>query len=135
MGFFARLFGVSNTKPPRQPDCWTWADGAVEVNLHLARELAEPGGAVRLEGGQLPLRLLVFRDGDGEYHVFENKCSHAGRRLDPLPGQARVQCCSVGKSIFDYAGQRISGSAKTGVRTFPLVNTGEKLIIDVSGEP
>ena len=43
MGFLARLFGVSRTKPPTDPFCWTFAAGRLEVDLGKAPELKDAG--------------------------------------------------------------------------------------------
>ena len=85
MGFWSRLLGTCRTRPA---DASAWSYGENQVLLDAARipELASPGGAVRLEGAGLPLRVLAFRDDNGVARAMHNKCTHAGRRLDPLPG-------------------------------------------------
>jgi nitrite reductase/ring-hydroxylating ferredoxin subunit len=120
MGFFKRLFGICATPPPADTGCWRFADGVVEVELARTPELAANGGAVRLEGGELPTRVLVLRGDDGALHALENKCDHAGRRLDPLAGSGQVECCSIGKSRYDYDGLLHGGMAKQAIRAFPL---------------
>jgi nitrite reductase/ring-hydroxylating ferredoxin subunit len=50
-----------------------------------------------------------MQDGSGGYRAFENKCAHAGRKLDPVPGTETVQCCSMGQLTYDYQGNVISG--------------------------
>ena len=60
---------------------------------------------------------------------MRNQCAHAKRRLDPVPGAEQVQCCSVGKSKFDYEGKVISGMAGGDVRTYPLNVEDGKLVI------
>jgi hypothetical protein len=52
-----------------------------------------------------------------------------GRRLDPLPGQARLQCCSVSKSTFAYAGDPLAGAARTALKTFAVTLAGNELTI------
>lgn len=112
MGILKRILGICETKPPLNAGCWNYSDGKVEVDLSQAPELKEKGASIRLEGGGLPARILVVCGIDGEYYAFKNKCTHFGRRLDPLPGQPQVRCCSVNKSTFDYAGEKVSGPAK-----------------------
>jgi len=118
--FFQRLFGIPATPEPGNRACWTYGDGRIFIDLSRAPELAEPGGALRLEGDSLPRRLLVVRDEQGAFHAFHNKCTHFGRRLDPVPGTQTVQCCSMGKSTFDYQGERLHGAAREGIDTFPV---------------
>lgn len=128
---FQRLLGLCATPPPRDPGCWRLENGRVVVDLGRAPELGAPDGGLRLEGGGLPQRILVVRGGDGAYRAFRNRCPHAGRRLDPVPGQGRVQCCSVGQSTFDTAGRRVSGSAKKDLPTFPVAVEGDRLVIEL----
>ena len=99
--FFLRIFGICATREPSDTECWRFADNVITVELSRAPELAEPGGAIRLEGKNLPERILVVHGEDGEYHAFLNKCVHGKRRLDPVPGTYTVQCCSVGKSNWE----------------------------------
>ncbi len=131
MEFIRRLLGLCRTPLPENPECWTFANGVLEVNLERAPELRNPGGALRLEGKALPQRVLVVRDEDGGYIAFRNACSHAGRRLDPL-SNGRVQCCSVGKSTFERDGHRISGSAKKDITVYPVERQDDRLRIPLN---
>ena len=134
MGFFAKLFGICSTPTPADGECWSWADGKVEIDLDRAAELAAPGGAMRLEGrlegGSLPRRVLVVHAEDGSYHAFPNRCTHAGhRRLDHLSGEGKVKCCSIGQSTFDYQGHRLAGSASESIEPFRVEESDGKLTI------
>ena len=129
MGLFHRIFGICRTKPPADPGCWSYAEGRVEVDRTRVRELDAPGGAVRLEGLGLPVRLLLVSDEDRAVHAFCNRCSHAGRRLDPLPGQARLECCSVGRSLFDHEGRRQRGLARKDITVYQVEVMGQKLVV------
>ena len=123
MSFFKRLLGICATQPPADGEGWHVENGQAVLNLAQLPELAHPGGAVRLEGRGLTKRVLVLRSADGELHAFLNKCTHAGRRLDPLPDGSRVQCCSVGKSTFELDGSLVSGSAKKDLTPLKLEHT------------
>ncbi|MEW5723852.1 MAG: Rieske 2Fe-2S domain-containing protein, partial [Thermodesulfobacteriota bacterium] len=109
MGLFSRLFGICKTRPPADPACWRLEEGQIEIDLAAAPELGRKGGAVRLEGSGLPERVLVFRGEDGGFYALSNRCTHMGRRLDPLPGSSQVECCSVSRSRYDYQGTRTAG--------------------------
>lgn len=126
---FQRLFGICATAKPSDDGCWAYENGSVTVDLARAPELAQTDGALRLEGKNLPVRVLVVR-GDGDtWHAFKNRCAHVGRRLDPIPGTGQVQCCSVGKSTYDAHGNVLGGSAKKGIGTFPVAVEGGRLVI------
>jgi nitrite reductase/ring-hydroxylating ferredoxin subunit len=131
MGFFKRLLGICRTEQPADAKAWKVDNGRLVLDPARLPELTGGQGAVRLEGGGLDRRVLVVRDDEGGYHAFENKCSHAGRRLDHQTGQGRVQCCSIGKSVFDFDGVRQSGSAKGPVKVLPITLEGEKLVIEL----
>jgi nitrite reductase/ring-hydroxylating ferredoxin subunit len=128
---FQRLFGKCATQEPNDPTCWTYADGRLEVDLSKARELSSPGFAIRIESKNLPDRVLVVHGDDDKYHAFLNRCTHGSRRLDPVPGAGTVQCCSVGKTTFDYSGKVLSGSGKNDITTYPVRAEEGKLIVDL----
>jgi nitrite reductase/ring-hydroxylating ferredoxin subunit len=129
-GFFQRLFGIPATPKPRLPGCWSYADGRVLIDLEKAPELARPGGALRLEGGGLPIRVLVIHGQDGAFHAFHNRCTHFGhRRLDPVPGTATIQCCSVNKSTYAYDGPRLFGPAPGPATVLPVEMEGDRLVV------
>ena len=129
MGIFSRILGLCKTKPPADPACWKFMDGKIEVDIARAPELKPRGGAVRLEGKGLPVRVLVFQGDDGGYHAVHNKCTHMGRRLDPLPGQTELECCSVNKSRFGYGGDKLNGPAKGAVTVFPVDRVDGKIVV------
>lgn len=129
MGVFARILGLCQTKPPADPACWSVDDHRVRVDLGRAPELVRQGGALRLEGKGLPMRLLVLRDELGVFHAVVNRCAHAGRRLDPIAGGAKLMCCSVGKSVFELDGHRVSGSAKNDIETLAVEQTANTLTV------
>jgi len=128
---FQRLFGICATRLPNNDDCWTYADGKITIDLARAPELEKPGSGLRIEGDNLPDRYLIVYGDDDKFHAFRNHCEHAGRRLDPVPGDEVVQCCSMGKSTYDYQGKIISGSAKDAVKTYPVEVQEGRLIISV----
>ena len=97
MGILKRIFGICDTKPPKDPKCWWFEDGKAIVDLSRARELSAGGGAIRLEDRGLPKRILVHRGADGEFRAYENICTHMGRRIDPLVAQ--LATISAGRDI------------------------------------
>ena len=128
---FQRIFGICATKQPSVEECWTFENGKIVVDLTLTPELSEKNGAIRLEKKNLPERVLVIHGEDGEYYAFKNSCTHGKRRLDPIPEIQQVQCCSVGKSVFDYNGKLISGSAKEDIVIYNVAIEDGKLVITI----
>ena len=129
LNIFQRIFGICATRRPLNEDCWTFENGKLIVDIALAPELAPHNGALRLEKKNVPERVLVIHGVDGQYYAFLNRCAHMGRRLDPVPGAQQVQCCSLGKSTYDYAGKKISGMAKENITTYTVSADGTKLLI------
>ena len=128
-----RIFGISATSKPANLECWSYSGGKLTVDLKKVPELEKPGGAIRLEGGTLPERVLVVHGENKQYHVFRNRCTHMGhRRLDLVPGTNTVQCCSVGKSTYDFDGKNVYGPAPEPVTTYPASVEGDKLIATIS---
>ena len=131
MGIFKRIFGICNT-PALDPGLWNYAEGRVTIDLGQVGELAKPGGAVRLEGQGLQKRVLVFRGDDDQFYALENRCSHAGhRRLDPAVGEGKVRCCSIGKTEFDYQGNRLAGAGQDSIRPLAVEIDGQTLVVVV----
>jgi nitrite reductase/ring-hydroxylating ferredoxin subunit len=128
---FQRILGIPATKAPADAGCWTYADGKLTIDTSRAPELSESWGAIRLEGSDLPVRVMVLRDGDGIYRAFRNQCGHAGRRLDPVPGTQQVQCCSMGKATYDYEGKVVSDSDVKPVEPYAVQTEGDTLIIEL----
>jgi len=126
---FQRVLGICATKRPSDEGCWTFENGKITVELERAPELAKRNGAVRLEKKNFPDRVLVIRGDDDQYYAFRNRCAHMKRRMDPVPGSGNVQCCSVNKSTFDYAGKKVFGPAKGDVTTYPVTEKDGTLLI------
>jgi nitrite reductase/ring-hydroxylating ferredoxin subunit len=129
--FWQRILGRCVTQVPGNADCWSFENGTLMLDLDQAPELAQPGTALRLEGKDLPKRVLVVHGDDGEYHAFCNQCGHGGRRLDPVPETSTVQCCSVGKSTYTYDGKLILGPAKRELKPFETRRNNNVLSIVV----
>ncbi|MCG8341671.1 MAG: Rieske (2Fe-2S) protein [Chlorobiales bacterium] len=128
---FQRLFGICATRRPARKDGWVLAEGKITVDLNAMPELVNKGSAVRLDGKGLGVSVLVVHGDDGEFHAFENRCTHGKRALDPVPGTETVQCCSVGTSTFNYDGSLIEGPAKGPLTVYKVDRAGETLSVTV----
>ena len=126
-----RIFGIPATKPPADAGCWVFKGDKLTIDLNRTPELSEPWGAIQVEDGEIQVKVLVFQDGEGSYRAFRNHCEHAGRKLDPVPGNKTVQCCSIGKSVYDYDGKVLSGSAEKPITQYTVKVENGKLEIQL----
>lgn len=101
--------------------------------LDRAPELLLRGGALRLESERLPDRVLVVHGVDGVYRAYRNHCACGGFRVDPVPSEEKIRCCTLMQSTFDYEGRRLSGSAKKDLDVLPVEKTEGTLRIDLRG--
>jgi len=121
------------TRTPADDSSWKVVDGkTVELTLDRLPALAEPGGAVRLEGQGLEPRLLVLHGIDGVFRAFKNNCACSGWRIDPVDGEEKVRCCTLAQSTYDYDGKRIAGPAQKDLETFAVEQDGGTLVIRLS---
>ena len=126
-GTLDRLFGISHTPELDNENAWAYADNVLTVDLAQVTDLAEINSGVQLDHDTLPEPLLIVHGDDDEFYVFVNKCPHADRKIDVIDGQ--VRCTSMGKSTFDYAGTRLSGTADSPLPTYEVARDGDTLTI------
>ena len=131
VGFFKAILGICRT-PPLDAALWTAEGNQVTIRLDMTAALIPVGGAARLEGKGLVASVLVVHAGGDEYLAFENRCTHGGRKLDPVAGKEELRCCSVNHSRFDYQGNKLSGPAEGSLKTYPVERHGEELIVTLS---
>ncbi len=128
---FQKVFGICAT-PKAEPGSWRFAGGMLVIELSRAPDLTRPGGAIRVEKGRgLPMPVLVFRDVEGRWRAVENRCAHAGRKLDPAAEANELQCCSFGKSRFDLHGHVTGGMAGKDVRVLSVEERDGRLLVQV----
>jgi nitrite reductase/ring-hydroxylating ferredoxin subunit len=132
MIWFKRFLGISSTPAPKDHACWKFSGYTIEIDLQRAPELAQPGGALRLEEKGLPQRMLVVRLANGNVRAFHNRCSHMrSRRLDPIPGTNHLCCCSRQGSRFDENGKVIKGPAHSPIAVYDVEVSGAKAFISL----
>jgi nitrite reductase/ring-hydroxylating ferredoxin subunit len=127
------MFCISMSPLPKDPGCQSATAERLEIELERAPELAAPGGALRLEGEGLPDRILVVHCTDGRFRAYRNHCACGGFRVDPVPGEEKIRCCTLMQSTYDYEGRRLSGSAKKDLDLLPLEQVEGTLKIDLTG--
>jgi nitrite reductase/ring-hydroxylating ferredoxin subunit len=126
-----RLFCIAVSPPPADPGCWEFVGDTLTITLERAPELAVRGGALRLEDARLPDRVLVIRGQDGQLRAFRNRCACGGFRIDPVPDEEKIRCCTLAQSTYDYAGSPISGPAKKKLDLLPLRAEEDRLVIEL----
>ena len=132
IGFFKAILGICDT-PPLDAALWTAEGNQVTVRLGEAAALAPAGGAVRLEGKGLASSVLIVHTDGNHYLAFENRCTHGGRKIDPIAGKEELRCCSVNHSRFDYQGNKLSGPAEGSLKKYAVEKRGEELVVTLNG--
>ena len=127
LGFFKAILRKCETRL-LDHDLWKIDGNKVKVKIDQVPELAQDGGAVYVDGRELEAPILLLRAGD-RYLAFANKCTHLGRKLDPVPEKSMLRCCSVMHSTFDYEGKKISGPAKGSVTRHDTEVAGGELTV------
>lgn len=129
-GFFKALLGICETKP-LSPDLWSVEGGKVVVKLSQKPDAIPEGGAAYLQGKGLQEPLLIVHTADDKYLSFTNRCTHAKRKIDLVAGEAKLRCCSVNHSKFDYDGKPLSGPAKESLKRHQVELNQGNLVLTV----
>jgi nitrite reductase/ring-hydroxylating ferredoxin subunit len=131
MSIFKAILGICETKPLAD-NAWEASNGTATVDLKAAAVLADKGGAAYLKGKGLAKPVLVLRGDDGRLYAYQDRCTHGGRKIDPLPGEGKLKCCSVNHSTFDYEGKPLSGPAKHNITRYETEESADRLVIKLS---
>jgi nitrite reductase/ring-hydroxylating ferredoxin subunit len=128
MSIFKAILGICDTKP-LGGNLWSLEENRVRVKLSQIPEPLVKGDTVYLKGVGLVKPILLLGTGDDQYLAFENRCPHAGRKIDPIPGEEKLRCCSIGHSEFDLEGNVIKGRAKDKLKQYAVEKSDGDLII------
>jgi len=128
MSIFKAVLGICETKPLGS-NLWSLEGSKVQVKLSQMPEPLPKGGAVYLRGGGLSKPVLLLRTEDDRYLAFEDRCTHFGRKIDPVPGEAKLRCCSLFHSTYDLEGKNISGAAKDPLTCYTVEQSDGDLVI------
>jgi nitrite reductase/ring-hydroxylating ferredoxin subunit len=131
LSIFKAILGICETKPLAET-AWELKEGRAAVDLKAASELSTKGGAVYLKGKGLKKPILVVRGDDNKLYAYENRCTHFHRKIDPVPGEGKLKCCSVNHSTFNYDGKPLSGPAKHDVKRYEAKESGGRLVIKLA---
>ncbi len=126
---FQRIFGIPATNKPANADCWRVEGDRIVLDAARVPELSRPWGAVRLEGGGCPERVLIIRGEDERLHAYRNRCGHVGRRLDPVPQTGTIQCCSINAATYDYDCQKLGGPGRGAVIQYEVEEADDQIRI------
>lgn len=127
-----RLLCIAVSPQPGDAACYAISKDTVEIDLTRAPELTAPGGALRLEDSKLADRILVVHGLDGRFRAFRNRCACGGFRIDPVPGEQKVRCCTLMQSTYDYTGKRLSGTATKDLDLLNVAASPDRLSIALS---
>jgi cytochrome b6-f complex iron-sulfur subunit len=134
MSIFKAIFGICETKELDSPS-WRMDGGRVLVKLEDVPELNKKDGAVFLKGRGLTKPLLLVRAEDGSVLAFANRCSHLlGRKVDPVPGESRLRCCSLGHSEYGYDGKVLSGPANEPLLKYAVEIQNGDIVVTLQSE-
>jgi nitrite reductase/ring-hydroxylating ferredoxin subunit len=129
---FQRLFCVTISPPPADAGCWNLTGDKLEINLTRAPELQPIGRSIRLEDDKLPDRVLLVHADDGTFHAFRNRCACGGFRIDPVPGEAKVRCCTPMQSTYDLTGKPTGRHPDKDVETLAVTVSDGLLTVDIT---
>ncbi len=128
VGFIKSILGICETKPLSQ-DQWSLEGDKVRVKLSQKPDIIVKGGGAYLKGPGLKQPILVVRTDDDKYLAFSDLCPHGHRKIDPMPGQRMLRCCSFNHSTFDYEGKSLSGPAKESLPHYTVeMDKGDLLV-------
>lgn len=129
MSLIKAIMGICDTKPLGET-LWSIEGDKVKINISQMAEHLPKGGAIYLKGKGLSRPVFLFRTDDDRYLAFQNRCTHIGhRRLDPVPGENKIRCCSVFHSTYDLEGNPVSGPARQQLKKHTVEQTDDKLVI------
>ena len=126
MRFFRALLGKCDTKPL---DAGLWKVDGNKVKVQIEKVAVAKGNATYLCCNGLEKPVLIVRTADDTYIAFENLCPHGKRKIDPIPGEPKLRCCSVNHSTFDYEGKPLSGPAHKPLKRYTVEKNGGELVI------
>ena len=127
MSLIKAMLGICKTKPLGDS---SWNMEGNQIYIKLNEMPLPPEGATYLKGKGLQKPVFIFRSADDQYLAFQNRCTHIGhRRLDPVPGENKIRCCSVFHSTYDLDGNPISGPARNQLKKYEVQQSGDDLII------
>lgn len=129
LDFCKSIFGICQTQA-LNPDLWRMEGNSARVPIDKVPAFQEAEGAVYLKGKNIKFPVLVVKTKDNTYLGFVNRCTHMGhRKLDPVPGESILRCCSVSHSTYDFQGRPLSGPAKEDLETYDVEVVDNEVVV------
>ena len=127
--FFKSVAGICETHE-LDTGLWRLEGNKARIQIDRVPAFRDREGAVYLKGGGLKYPVLIVKTGDNGYSAYRNRCTHIGhRKLDPVPGESKLRCCSVNHSTYDLNGVRLSGPAKGNLTVHSVdIENGELIV-------
>lgn len=129
MSIIKAVMGICETRPLNK-STWSVEGNKVRIKLNNMAEPLQKGQGVYLKGEGLAKPVLLLRTEDDVYLAYSNRCTHIGhRKLDPVPGEPKLRCCSVNHSTYDLEGKPISGPARKPLKRYAVERIDDDLVI------
>jgi Rieske Fe-S protein len=132
--FFLALPKSCCELPPLPANSISLQAAAVSIDLRLAPDLQQAGGAARLLDAERKLNLIVARTAQDEFHAWSGICTHGGAPLAYNHRHRSALCSSVGHSEFDARGQVIRGPAPKPIAFYKATLSGHRLTIELEAQ-
>jgi cytochrome b6-f complex iron-sulfur subunit len=124
----AMISGTSSM-PAVLPDAARVSDTKLVIDLARVPALAVVGGSAKWVPAGSDKKVIIVRSGHNQFEAFINRCTHAGKELEYLHDEKKLQCVSFGSSEFDLEGRRLSGPAKGDLAKLAITRIGDSLEI------
>jgi nitrite reductase/ring-hydroxylating ferredoxin subunit len=128
-----RSLSTNCDTPDLDPDCLTFMEDQVAVDLAKAPELAIPGHAANLIDRERSVGLIVVHVEAGIYCALSRFCTHAGRTLAYVRTRKLLQCTNFNHSLFE-----LNGHVRKGPAELPLASHSVRLragILEIDLKP
>lgn len=102
-------------------------DGVARVTLTDHPALAQPNGAIRVQGAGMDDAILVMTEGTG-FAALSSTCTHRGCTVDARGD--RIVCPCHG-STYDRRGMVLRGPAERALQRYRVHREGDVLLIDL----
>jgi nitrite reductase/ring-hydroxylating ferredoxin subunit len=129
-----RSLSTNCDTPDLSPDCLTFGEDRVVVDLAKAPELAVAGHAANLIDRERSVDLIVVRVEAGIYCALSRFCTHAGRTLAYIRTRKLLQCTNFNHSLFELNGRVRKGPAELPLASHPVRLRDGMLEIDLKPE-